>query len=240
MTALDATVRLRRDDAFELDVRVVAEARETIALLGRNGAGKSSLLSAVAGIEPITAGCIRVDDLVVDDPQAHTFVPADRRRVGLLLQQPTLFPHLSALENVAFGLRTSGLGRQAARAAAAAALERRGLGELAGRRPEALSGGQAARVALVRALVRRPAVLLLDEPLAAIDADAREGVRAALAADLEGFGGATVIVTHDVHDAAALASRVIVLDAGRIVQQGTLAQLQSSPADPVVTRLTTE
>jgi molybdate transport system ATP-binding protein len=164
-------------------------------------------------------------------------VPPERRPVGVVLQSPALFPHLDVRDNVAFGLRTGGMGRAAARAAAEAELERHGLADLAPRRADRLSGGQAARVALVRALIRRPQLLLLDEPLAAIDAADRPALRAQLAADLAAFAGAAVLVTHEVRDAEALASRVVVLDAGRVVQAGTLAGLRAAPAAPTVARL---
>jgi molybdate transport system ATP-binding protein len=234
--ALTAEVRVARG-GFTLDAALRARPGEPIALLGPNGAGKSTLLAALAGLLAIDGGRIAMGEAVLDDPAADVFVPPERRPVGVVLQSPALFPHLDARDNVAFGLRAGGMRRAAARAAAEAELDRHGLADLAGRRPAALSGGQAARVALVRALIRRPALLLLDEPLAAIDAAGRPALRAQLAADLAAFAGAAVLVTHDVRDAQALAARVVVLDDGRVVQAGSLAELRAAPAADVVARL---
>jgi molybdate transport system ATP-binding protein len=234
--ALAAQVVVRRGD-FVLEVALKARPGEPVALLGRNGAGKSTLLAALAGLLPIDEGRITMGERVLDDPDAARFVPPERRPVGVVLQSPALFPHLGVRDNVAFGLRAGGMRRAAARDAADAELDRHGLADLAGRRADRLSGGQAARVALVRALIRRPELLLLDEPLAAIDAADRPALRAQLAADLASFAGVALLVTHDVRDAEALAASVVVLDAGRVVQAGTLAELRAAPASPTVARL---
>jgi molybdate transport system ATP-binding protein len=154
-----------------------------------------------------------------------------------VLQSAALFPHLTALDNVAFGLRTAGASRESARHRAMHALEREGLAELAGRRPAALSGGQSARIALVRTLVREPALLLLDEPLAAIDAEQRPPLRERIAARLAAFPGSALLVTHDVRDAEGLADEIAVLDAGRLVQRGSLSTLRDAPASETVARL---
>jgi molybdate transport system ATP-binding protein len=180
-----------------------------------------------------------LDGVVLDDA-GRRFVSPERRPVGLVLQQPALFPHLSVLDNVAFGLRTGGASHAEARERALAALTEQGLDGFADRAPAQLSGGQAARVALVRTLVRRPALLLLDEPLAAIDAELRPALRATILDVLGSLPGSAVLVTHDVADAEALADEVAVLDAGRVVQRGRLADLRAEPADPVVTRLLAE
>src|SRR4051794_16365182 len=156
----------------------------------------------------------------MDDPAAGTFVVPERRGVGYVFQDYLLFPHLTALENVAFGLRARGVHRREARAAAARWLERLGVGEYAGARPRALSGGQAQRVALARALATEPRLLLLDEPLAALDAATRVEVRAELRRHLATFGGARLLVTHDPVEAMVLADRLVVLEDGRIVQSG--------------------
>jgi molybdate transport system ATP-binding protein len=233
---LIARVRLGRGD-FVLDAALAARPGEPVALLGRNGAGKSTLLAALAGLLAIDEGSIALGERVLDDPASGRLIPPERRPVGLVLQSPALFPHLDVRDNVAFGLRTGGMRRAAARAAADAELDRHGLAGLAGRRADRLSGGQAARVALVRALIRRPELLLLDEPLAAIDAADRPALRSQLATDLAAFAGVAVLVTHDVRDAEVLASRVVVLEAGRVVQTGTLVELRSAPASPTVARL---
>jgi molybdate transport system ATP-binding protein len=234
--ALTAQVRVGRGD-FVLDAAVTARSGEPVALLGRNGAGKSTLLAALAGLLAIDEGRITMGERVLDDPATGFFAPPDRRPIGAVLQPPALFPHLDVRDNVAFGLRTGGMRRAAAREAAQAELERHGLADLGARRADRLSGGQAARVALVRALIRRPELLLLDEPLAAIDAADRPALRERLAADLGSFAGAAVLVTHDVRDAEVLTSRVVVLDAGRVVQAGTLTELRAMPASPTVARL---
>lgn len=233
---LDARVRVQRG-GFLLDVDLAVPAGGVVALMGRNGAGKSTAAAALAGLVPLTAGRIVLDGVVLDDPEGDVLVPAERRPVGLVQQQAALFPHLSVLDNVAFGLRTGGLRRAAARSRAAALLEEAGLGALAPRRAATLSGGQTARAALTRALAREPALLLLDEPLAAVDAEVRPQLRTAIAERLRGFDGSALLVTHDVRDAEALADAVVVVDGGRVVQSGALADLRAAPADPLVARL---
>ena len=233
---LEARLRVQRD-GFLLDADLVVPAGGVVALMGRNGAGKSTAAGALAGLVPLSAGRIVLDGAVLDDPEQDAWVPAERRPVGLVQQQAALFPHLSVLDNVAFGLRTGGLRRAAARARAAALLQEAGLGPLAGRRPATLSGGQTARVALTRSLAREPALLLLDEPLAAVDAESRPQLRTAIAERLRAFAGSALLVTHDVRDAEALADAVVVMDAGRVVQSGVVTELRAHPSDPVVARL---
>ena len=234
-TGLTARLRLARN-GFTLDADLAVAPGEVVALLGRNGAGKSTLLASLAGLLPLDAGRIALGATVLDDGNRR-FVPPERRPVGLVLQQAALFPHLDVRDNVAFGLRTAGMRRAAARRAASAELARHDLSDLAARAVGTLSGGQAARVALVRALIRRPALLLLDEPLAAIDASARPELRSRLAADLAVHEGAAVLVTHDVRDAEALATRVLVIEAGTVLQEGTVTHLRRTPASDVVARL---
>ncbi|MFD1719978.1 ABC transporter ATP-binding protein [Amnibacterium endophyticum] len=236
MTGLEARLVVERD-GFRLDAALAVPPGRVVALLGRNGAGKSTALAAIAGLLPLTAGRIVLGDIVLDDPDAGVLLPPERRPVGLVQQQAPLFPHLTVLDNVAFGLRTAGTGRGAARRRAAALLDDAGLDALAARRPAALSGGQAARVALVRALAREPALLLLDEPLAAIDAERRPALRDAIAERLAAFAGSALLVTHDARDAEALADEVVVLDEGSVVQSGGLADLRAAPASGVVARL---
>ena len=161
---------------LDLDATVAAGEGETLAILGPNGAGKTTLLRCLAGLVALDRGRIELDDEVLDDG-SRVFVPPERRSVGVVFQDYLLFPHLSVLENVAFGLRSRGVDRRAARRRAAAALEPVGLAEAAGRKPRELSGGQAQRVALARALATEPRLLLLDEPLAALDQSARGVVR---------------------------------------------------------------
>lgn len=233
---LQAAVTVARGD-FRLDVELAVDRGEVLAVLGPNGSGKSTLLRALCGLLPIDEGHIALDGEVLDDPVTDTFVPPERRPVGVVFQDHLLFDHLSALENVAFGLRARGVHRQAADAIAHERLGRLGLGEYAAVRPAQLSGGQAQRVALARALATDPAMLLLDEPLAALDVTTRQDVRRSLRHDLDGFDGVRILVTHDAVDAYALADRVAILDAGRIAQTGTIAEVTAHPRSRYVADL---
>ncbi|WP_347058547.1 ABC transporter ATP-binding protein [Blastococcus sp. HT6-30] len=224
-----------RRGALALGVEVEVAGGEVLAVLGPNGAGKSTLVRVLAGLLRPDSGRVVVDGEVWDGDDA--FVPAHRRRLGMVFQDALLFPHLSVADNVAFGLRTRGTGRAAARAAAEEWLARVGLEGLGSRRPAELSGGQAQRAALARALVGDPALLLLDEPLSALDARTRLVVRAELRRHLAGFGGSTVLVTHDPVDAMALADRVVVVEEGRVVQAGTPADVSRRPRTDYVARL---
>jgi molybdate transport system ATP-binding protein len=173
----------------------------------------------------------------VDDVTAKLFVAPESRGLGVVFQNYRLFPHLSVRDNVAFGLRCSGATRATARAAAQQWLDRLGIEDLAGRRPAQLSGGQAQRVALARALATGPDLLLLDEPLAALDARTRVTVRAELARHLAEFAGGTVLVTHDPLDAMTIADRIVIVEDGAITQQGTPAEVARRPATQYVARL---
>jgi molybdate transport system ATP-binding protein len=227
---------VRRGD-FTLTVALAVAPGEVVAVLGPNGSGKSTLLSALAGLTPVTAGRIVLAGRVIDDAGTGTFVEAAGRPVGFVFQDYRLFPHLSVAGNVAFSPRARGLGRPAAEAAARDWLGRLGLAELADRKPASLSGGQAQRVALARALAGRPELLLLDEPLSALDAGTRLDVQAELKRHLAGFPGPCLLVTHDPLEALVLADRLLVLEDGRIVQQGTPAQVARRPATEYVAKL---
>jgi molybdate transport system ATP-binding protein len=232
---LSARVRVRRG-TLDLDVALDVADGEVLAVLGPNGAGKSTLLRVLAGLLPPGEGTVVVDGTDVwDDGQRH--VPAHGRALGMVFQDHLLFPHLTVTDNVAFGLRTRGVRRPAARHAAAAWLARVGLEELGDSRPGRLSGGQAQRAALARALVGEPRVLLLDEPLSALDARTRLAVRAELRRHLAEFAGSTVLVTHDPVDAMALADRVLVVEDGHVVQSGTPADVNRHPRTDYVARL---
>ena len=211
---------------------------EVVAILGPNGAGKTTVLRCLAGLAPIDTGRIAIDDAVLDDPATETFVEPEQRPIGVVFQDYLLFAHMTALENVAFGLRARGRRRprrERSRRRVARTGRARRPRRVTGRR--ALSGGQAQRVALARALATDPRLLLLDEPLAALDAGTRSTVRRDLRRHLETFDGMRVLVTHDPVDAYALADRVAILDAGRIVQTGTLAEVTAHPRSRYVADL---
>jgi molybdate transport system ATP-binding protein len=231
---VDAEVRR---GSFTLAVSLTAAPGQVLGLLGPNGAGKSTLLSAVAGLTPVSAGCITLAGQVMDDADSGTFVEASGRPVGFVFQNYRLFPYLTVAENVAFSPRARGLGRQAARSAAVHWMDRLGLTALADRKPAQLSGGQAQRVALARALAGQPALLLLDEPLSALDAGTRLDVQAELKLHLADFTGPCLLVTHDPIEALVLADQLIVLEGGRIVQEGTPAQIARRPATDYVAKL---
>ncbi|MFC0846872.1 ABC transporter permease [Streptomyces noboritoensis] len=203
----------------------------TIAVVGENGAGKTTLLRALLGLTPRARAALRLGD------QDVTGLPPHRRGVAWVPQDGALFPHMTALANTAYGLRAQGVARAEARREAQAWLDRLGVGRLAQRRPGQLSGGQAQRVALARALAARPRLLLLDEPLAALDQTTRARVRHTLRTHLDGFGGVCLIVTHDPVEAVSLADRVLVLDGGRALQDAPPAEVTRHPRSPWVARM---
>ncbi len=231
--ALEARVDVRVG-ALHLDVDLAVAPGEQVAVVGPNGAGKSTLLRVLAGLRPVDEGSIRLAGAVLDAPSARVFVPPERRPISLMFQDGLLFPHLDALDNVAFGLRARGVRKAAANARARGLLERLGLGDLRHARPRQLSGGQAQRVALARALAVEPRALLLDEPLAALDAQTRVDVRRVLRAELARFPGVRVLVTHDALEALTFADRIVVLEAGSIVQTGTADDIRRHPRSPYV------
>lgn len=197
-----------RVGGFTLDVDVTVGA-ETVAVVGDNGVGKTTLLKVLAGVLALESGRVTLDDETIDDPAAGIFVPPQRRGVAMLFQDPLLFPYLSVLDNVAFGLRRRGMHRASAHGEATRALVRFGVADLAGRGVGTLSGGQAQRVALARALVCEPRVILLDEPFSSLDRRTRGEFRAMLARDFASMRIPRLIVTHDDADIAALCSRTI-------------------------------
>jgi molybdate transport system ATP-binding protein len=222
---------------LHLDVDVAVASGELVVLLGPNGAGKTTLLRALAGLVPLRDGRVVLDGEVLEDTSAGVRVPTERRPVGFVFQDYLLFPHLSALENVAFGLRARGMPRGEARRRAGAWLARVGLGDHGRSRPAALSGGQAQRVALARAMVADPRLLLLDEPLAALDAATRGEVRRDLRRHLASFDGTRLLVTHDPLEAMTMADRLVVLEHGLVTQTGTAAEVSARPRSRYVGEL---
>ncbi|WP_419997648.1 ABC transporter permease [Streptomyces boninensis] len=204
----------------------------TVAIVGPNGAGKTTLLRALLGLTPRA----RADHLTLGDLDAAA-LPPHRRRISWVPQDGALFPHLTALANTAYGLRTQGVPKAEARHEAQTWLDRLGVGHLAQRKPGALSGGQAQRVALARALAARPRLLLLDEPLAALDQTTRAHVRHTLRTHLRDFPGVCLIVTHDPVEAVSLADQVLVLEDGRTIQQAPPTELTRHPRSPWVARM---
>ncbi|MGZ8632968.1 MAG: ABC transporter ATP-binding protein [Solirubrobacteraceae bacterium] len=223
---LDFAVALR---SFELGLRLSVGA-ETVALVGPSGAGKTTVLRAIAGLRRPDRGRIALGERAWFDAAAKVDLPPERRSVGLVFQEYALFPHMSVRGNVAFG--------GAGEADVGALLERLRIGHLAGERPAALSGGERQRVAVARALARDPQVLLLDEPLSALDAHTRATVRGELQDVLGALALPTLVVTHDFRDAAALADRIGVIVDGRLRQEGTAAELVAHPADAFVASFT--
>lgn len=231
-----AQVQVSRE-RFTLDVALDVPAGQVLALLGPNGAGKSTALRALAGLAPLTSGHIELSGETIDDPASGRLVPVEKRSVGMVFQDYLLFPHLSVSDNVAFGLRARGMSRRTAREHAETWLQRVGLGDLARAKPAQISGGQAQRVALARALATDPAMLLLDEPLAALDASTRLEIRSDLRHHLAGYSGCTVLVTHDPLDALVLGDRLVVIEDGRAVQSGTPGEVARAPRTEYVARL---
>jgi molybdate transport system ATP-binding protein len=236
VTSLHVDAAIVRDD-FTLDLELDVAAGQVVAVVGPNGAGKTTLLRAIAGLVPVTRGRLRLGEEVLDDAGTDTFVPVERRPVSVVFQDYRLFPHLTVIDNVAFALRSSGASRAGSRRAVRDLLSRLELDELAERRPSQLSGGQAQRVALARALAADPHVLLLDEPLSALDAQTRLEVRSGLRQHLAGFPGVCLLVTHDPLEALVLADHLVVLEDGRVTQQGPPAEVARRPASPYVASL---
>ena len=233
---LDARCVLVRG-RFSLDASLRIDAGETVAVLGPNGAGKSTLVEALAGLIALDAGRIRVDGDVWDDPEAGLFIGPEGRRVGVVFQDYLLFPHLTVAENVAFGLKARRWDRTEAKRLTTAWLERLDLTAFAHRYPSDLSGGQRQQVALARALAPSPDLLLLDEPLAAVDATTRIRLRRTLRDHLESFPGPRLLITHDPTDAFLLADRICVLEEGRITQTGTAEDIRLRPRTAYVADL---
>ncbi len=229
---LEARFTMRRGESFGLDVDLSVSPGETAALLGPNGAGKSTVVAALAGLLPIDAGTITLANDNLDDPAHDIFVTPEARRIGVVFQDLLLFPHFTVIENVAFGLRSRGVRHEDALARSEDWLRRLGLTDKARSRPGRLSGGQAQRVALARALVIEPDLLLLDEPLSALDVTTRLQLRRALAEHLDGFTGPRLLITHDPTEAFLLADVIHVIEGGVITQSGVADDIRLRPRTP--------
>jgi iron(III) transport system ATP-binding protein len=218
------------------DVSVSVEPGTFLVLLGPSGSGKTTLLRCLAGIERISTGRVTIGGHVVADGRAH--LPPDQRDLSMVFQDYALWPHMTALDNVAFALRRRHLSRGECRTRAAAMLDRVGLGQLAARFPNELSGGEQQRVALARALIAGVGLILCDEPLSNLDADLRERMRVEISTLVREAAATTVYITHDQAEAFALADQVGVLEQGRLVQLGTPEEIYTEPATPFVARFT--
>jgi molybdate transport system ATP-binding protein len=223
MMPLHAAIRVHRGDHVT-DVELDVDDNETIALLGRNGAGKTTVLETLAGLLPLDAGHIELDEHPI-----HA-LPPERRGVGFAMQDAMLFPRMSVQENVAFAMRAQGVRAREARSRATQLLSTLAPAVNPNARPATLSGGERQRVSLARALAGSPRLLLLDEPLAAVDASARPALRTLLRDTLAGFGGPSVLVTHDPVEAMTIADRLVLLEDGRVTQTGTPAEVRNRPA----------
>jgi iron(III) transport system ATP-binding protein len=218
------------------DVSIDVEPGTFVVLLGPSGSGKTTMLRCLAGIERISSGRIAIGGRTVADGRTH--VPPDQRDLSMVFQDYALWPHLTARDNVAFALRRRHLSRAECRSRAADMLDRVGLGALADRYPNQLSGGEQQRVALARALIADTGLILCDEPLSNLDADLRERMRVEISSLVREAAATTVYITHDQAEAFALADKVGVLERGRLVQAGTPEEIYTRPATPFVARFT--
>jgi molybdate transport system ATP-binding protein len=230
--SVEATVTARG-----FDVSLTLEPGQVVAVLGANGAGKSTLMALVAGLLRPDSGRIDLDGTTLVDVGGRRWTPPHQRGVVLLAQEALLFPHLTAAANVAFGPRSRGVGTRAAKARATHWLAAVDALELADRRPSQLSGGQAQRIAIARALAADPALLLLDEPMAALDVAVAPALRMLLRSVLRGSGRTALLVTHDILDALSLADRIVVMEHGRIVEDGSTRSVLTQPRSAFAARI---
>ncbi len=234
VSGLQASIQLQRSNGFKLDVELNIAAGTTACLLGPNGAGKSTAVGALAGLINIEGGSIRLNGRTLNDPSVGIAIPPPDRKIGLMFQDYALFGHLSVEDNIAFGPRSAGLSKSASRLAAAEWTHKFDLIDLAGRKASDLSGGQAQRVAMARTLAANPDLILLDEPLAALDVGTKATLRRILSTNLEAFDGPRLIITHEPAEAFLLADRIHIMENGRITQSGTAAEIRRSPATAYV------
>jgi molybdate transport system ATP-binding protein len=234
MLDVEFTKRLRD---FELKVEFAGGEASTLVLVGETGSGKSTVLNILAGFLSPDRGRIALDGDVYVDSDHNVAVAPHLRQIGYVFQDYALFPHLTAVDNVAFGLRSQGVEVRTARRRAHATLEQLGIDDLAESRPARLSGGQQQRVALARALILRPRLLLLDEPLSALDLQTRQQIRTELRRILSELSCITVLVTHSAFEAMAFGQRIAVLNRGRIAQMGSREELLTHPRSNYVAGL---
>jgi molybdate transport system ATP-binding protein len=234
---LEARFALTRGESFRLELDLVIPPGRTVALLGPNGAGKSTAVAAIAGLLQIDSGRISLAGSTLDDPGVGVYLPPESRKVGVVFQDYLLFPHLTVAENVAFGLRSRGMARAEALLRASDWLARFDLDGLERRRPGQLSGGQAQRVALARALVIEPDLLLLDEPLSALDVSTRNEMRRDLGRHLAEFPGPRLVITHDPVEAFLLADEVHIIENGVVTQAGKPDEIRLRPRTPYAAEL---
>ena len=232
MSGLVAKLVASRASGFVVEVDIEIPPGATVALLGPNGAGKSTLVEVLAGLLPIVEGSIWLGDLVLDSPADDRFVPPADRKLGVVFQDYLLFPHMTALDNVSFGLRAKSETKASASLIARSWLEKLGIVDLAEKMATDLSGGEAQRVALARALATDPNLLLLDEPMSALDATTRVEIRRELADALEAFTGPRLLITHDPTEAFLLADEVYVMEEGLVTQRGSAEEIRLRPRTP--------
>jgi molybdate transport system ATP-binding protein len=220
---LDACFALTRG-SFELDVDLSFNEGEVVAIMGPNGSGKSTFLHAIAGLLPVTSGCLVLDNQTLDEATSEVFIDPTQRPVGIVFQGGLLFETMTILENIIFGLRARKIKRTEATTQAQPLIKQFGLTELLQRQPRELSGGQAQRVAIARALITKPKVLLLDEPMSGLDTATRQLVRAEFREVLAGFAGYRILVTHDLDDALSMSDRIIEFDSGKVIWDGPTSE----------------
>ncbi len=220
---LDTRFTLSRG-TFTLDVNLVFNEGEVVAIMGPNGSGKSTFLHAIAGLLPVTSGTLTLNGETFDDATADTFVDPTQRTVGIVFQGGLLFETMTVLENIVFGLRARKIKRAVAATQAQPLINQFALTDLLERQPQELSGGQAQRVAIARALVTQPKVLLLDEPMSGLDTATRQLIRQEFREVLASFAGYRILVTHDSEDALAMADRIIELDLGKVIWDGPVSE----------------
>jgi molybdate transport system ATP-binding protein len=229
--------RSEQTRTFHLSLAFTAETGRTTVLLGESGAGKSTVLRLLAGLLRAERGAITLDDVCYFDSERGVFVPPQERSIGYVFQDYVLFPHLTVFENIAFGLRAQGMAGREIRLRTGALIEQMRLHGLEGRRPGQLSGGQQQRVALARALVLQPRLLLLDEPMAALDVQTQREVRQELRRLLGEIRVSTVFVTHNHLEALLFGDQILVLDRGQVIQQGSRRDLLERPRSAYIAEL---